>query len=544
MMRIKHNIAALNAHRNLVNNNDVTNKTLQRLSSGMKINQAADGPASLVISEKLRAQIGGLRQAIDNSEIGIAMVQTAEGALNEISASLVTMRQLAVHAANEAVNDDEMLHADQEEINNILSMIDRISRDAQYGKKHLLDGSRGANGVTSGANLEFISADEKTKGSGLGGYKIEVVETAKRSKVTGTIALTNEIIDRGEQITIEEGGKTITFSTLRGETVEANLNALKKTMADSNIAVELVLPNQQKLESLLEDSDLRSSIRYRIIGVHNNADALEEVLRQEDVSTALREVGLTVEDVRAAAANITDSNEPQFITLRHKDYGTEPVFSVTSTTAGLVAAESDVPQEINNGRDIAGKIQGEVAFGKGQVLKGGAFTQADGLEILYTGSKASERGEFVGSVTVTQNSMYFQVGANSGQTVTHGIREITSKGLARGVENLSGFKSLADLDVRTAQGAQDAIRLIDKAIQEVSGTRGRMGAFHKNNLQSNLNYLRSAHENVTKAESVIRDTDVAEEMTLYTRNQIMMEANVAMLAQANQAPSVLMRLLQ
>ena len=544
MMRIKHNIAALNAHRNLVNNNDVTNKTLQRLSSGMKINQAADGPASLVISEKLRAQIGGLRQAIDNSEIGIAMVQTAEGALNEISASLVTMRQLAVHAANEAVNDDEMLHADQEEINNILSMIDRISRDAQYGKKHLLDGSRGANGVTSGANLEFVGANEKTKGSGVGGYKIEVVETAKRAQVTGTLALTNEIIDRGEQITIEEGGKTITFNTLRGETVEANLNALKKTMADSNIDVELVLPNQQKLESLLEGSDLRSSIRYRIIGVHNNADALEDVLRQEDVTTALREVGLTVEDIRAAAANITDSNEPQFITLRHKDYGTEPVFSVTSTTAGLVAAESDVPQEINNGRDIAGKIQGEVAFGKGQVLKGGAFTQADGLEILYTGSKASERGEFVGSATVTQNSMYFQVGANCGQTVTHGIREITSKGLARAVENLSGFKSLADIDVRTAQGAQDAICLIDKAIQEVSGTRGRMGAFHKNNLQSNLNYLRSAHENVTKAESVIRDTDVAEEMTLYTRNQIMMEANVAMLAQANQAPNVLMRLLQ
>ena len=140
--------------------------------------------------------------------------------------------------------------------------------------------------------------------------------------------------------------------------------------------------------------------------------------------------------------------------------------------------------------------------------------------------------------------MYFQVGANSGQTATHSIREITSKGLARAVENLSGFKSLADLDVRTTQGAQDAIRLIDKAIQEVSGTRSRMGAFHKNNLQSNLNYLRSAHENVTKAESVIRDTDVAEEMTLYTRNQIMMEANVAMLAQANQAPSVLMRLLQ
>jgi flagellin len=544
MMRIKHNIAALNAHRHLVNNNDATNKTLQRLSSGMKINQAADGPASLVISEKMRAQIGGLRQAIDNSETGIAMIQTAEGALNEVSASLVNMRQLAVHAANEAVNDEEMLHADQEEINNILGMIDRISQDAQYGKKHLLDGSKGANGVTTGANLEFISADDKTKGSGLGGYKIEIVETAKRAQVTGTLALNNSIIDRGEQITIEEDGKTITFNTLRGETVEANLNALKKTMADSNINVELVLPNQQSLEELLEEKDLRTDIRTRLVGVHNNAGALEETLYEEDVITALREIGLTADDIRSAVANITEANDPQFITLRHKDYGSGPIFSVTSTTACLVALESDIPHTIDNGRDISGMIQGEVAFGRGQVLKGGAFTQADGLEILYTGAKGSANGEFAGTVTVTQNSMHFQVGANSGQTVAHGIREISSKGLGRAVENLSGFKSLEDLDVQTLQGAQDAIRLIDRAIQDVSGTRSRMGAFHKNNLQSNLNYLRSAHENVTKAESVIRDTDVAEEMTLYTRNQIMMEANVAMLAQANQAPSVLMRLLQ
>lgn len=544
MMRINHNIASLNAHRNLVRNNETTNKTLERLSSGMKINQAADGPAALVVSEKLRAQVSGLRQAIDNSEAGISMIQTAEGALNEVSRSLVNMRQLAVHAANEAVNDQEMLTADQEEIGNMLAMINRVSRSAQYGKKSLLDGSMGANGVTSGENLEFVGATEKTKGSGLGGFKIEVIEAASRSKVTGSIALTNEIIDRGEQITVEEGGKTVTFNTLRGETVEANLNALKKTLEQSNIKVDLVLDNQQRLEQLLEDRNLRMSIRSRIVGLHNNAGGLEDLLAEEEVSTALREVGLDADDIRAAVANTTDANEAQFITLRHQEFGSDPAFSVTSTTGGLVASQSDVPQLINNGRDVAGKIQGEVAFGKGQVLQGGSFTRAEGLQVRYTGTKGADGGEFVGTVTVTQNAMAFQIGGNAGQTVTHSLRDVSAKGLGRAVENLSGFQSLNEVDVRTQQGAQDAIRLIDRAIEEISASRAKMGAFQKDQLQSNLSYLRNAHENVTNAESVIRDTDVAEEMALFTRNQIMMEANMAMLAQANQAPSMLMRLLQ
>ena len=119
-IRINTNISAINAHRMLTKNNDVSSRNLERLSSGQKINRGADGPAALVVSERLRAQISGVRQAIDNSEAGISLVQTAEGALNEVSTVLINARQLAVHAANEAVNDEYMLRADSRRLKTFL----------------------------------------------------------------------------------------------------------------------------------------------------------------------------------------------------------------------------------------------------------------------------------------------------------------------------------------------------------------------------------------------------------------------------------------
>ena len=142
-LRVNTNIPAINTHRNLTINNTAQAKSMERLSSGLKINQGADGPASLVISERLRAQTAGLKQAMDNSEAGISLVQTAEAALDEVSSALINARQLAVHAANEAVNDEFMLRADQQEIDNILSTVNRIARNTQFGSKTLLDGSKG-----------------------------------------------------------------------------------------------------------------------------------------------------------------------------------------------------------------------------------------------------------------------------------------------------------------------------------------------------------------------------------------------------------------
>jgi flagellin len=328
--------------------------------------------------------------------------------------------------------------------------------------------------------------------------------------VTGTLALTNEIIDRGEQITITEGAKTVNFQTIKGETVENNMNAL---------------------------------------------------------TAAIKAAGLNLDMIRPEEIN-TDANAPQVISLRHKEFGSEHSFQVSSTTAGLLSSQSDVYDTITNGLDVAGEINGEEASGKGQVLKGNAGNSStDGLSIRYTGlalpgefppadipaemtppdqRSEAQLGNLVpvkaGTVSLSQNALVFQVGANCEQTTSVALRNMRANSLATGVKNDSNFGSLADIDVTDAQKAQDAMCLIDRALEEVSSTRGEIGAFQKNNLESNLNYLRIAHENVMNSESVIRDADMAEEMTNFTRNQIMVDSSTAMLAQANARAQSILRL--
>ncbi|HHZ86212.1 MAG TPA: flagellin, partial [Candidatus Lambdaproteobacteria bacterium] len=148
-----------------------------------------------------------------------------------------------------------------------------------------------------------------------------------------------------------------------------------------------------------------------------------------------------------------------------------------------------------------------------------------------------------GTVTFSQNSLTFQVGGEANQFSEFSLSSIKVNDLGKGEANASGFDSLAQVKVMNSEQAQDAIRVIDKAIGEVNGKRGAMGAFQKNNLESNLNYLRIAHENSVSSESVIRDADMAEEMATFTRNQIMMEASTSMLAQANQNSMTVLKLI-
>jgi len=484
-LKINHNMSAVNSHRSVVNNSAAQSKTMEKLSSGLKINRAADSPAQLQISENLRAQAAGLRQAIDNSEMAVSLVQTAEAGLSEVSRALVQARQLAVHAGNEGVNDPNMMLADQREINNILEQVNRIATSTQYGHNYLLDGSRAGNGVTTGANLEFVEGGTEAHSSSVGGYDIEINNAATRATHSGTVGLTQGLIDAGEQVTISEGGRTVNFKTEKGKTVEQTLN---------------------------------------------------------DLETAINDAGLNV-DLMREFPPATDSGAPQPITLRHKEFGSEHTFQAASNTAGLVSSVSNIPETISNGTDVSGEINGEEASGRGQILTGdlGADT-VEGIKIRYTGETTPAGGN-AGTVTFSQNSLTFQIGAEANQFSEYSLGSIKTNDLGRGEVNSSNFDSLAQIKVLNSEQAQDAIRVIDKAIQEVSTSRGEMGAFQKNNLESNLNYLRIAHENSVSSESVIRDADMAEEMATFTRNQIMMEASTSMLAQANQNSMTVLKLI-
>jgi len=478
-------MSAANAHRNVVNNSSAQTKTMEKLSSGLKINRAADSPAQLQISENLRAQASGLRQSIDNSEMAISLMQTAEGALEEVSRALIQARQLAVHAGNEGANDLNMLQADQSELDNILEQVNRIATSTQYGHNYLLDGSRAGNGVTTGAHLEFVEGGTEAHSSSVGGYGISINNAATRATHSGTVGLSQGVIDAGEQITVSEGGRTVNFKTEKGKTVEQTLN---------------------------------------------------------DLETAINEAGLKI-DLMREFPPVTSSGAPQAITLRHKEFGSEHTFHAASNTAGLVSSASNINELIANGTDVSGEINGEQATGRGQILTGdiGADT-VEGIKIRYTGETAPAGGN-AGTVTFSQNSLTFQIGAEANQFSEYSLGSIKTNDLGRGEENSSNFDSLAQIKVLNSEQAQDAIRVIDKAIQEVNSSRGEMGAFQKNNLESNLNYLRIAHENSVSSESVIRDADMAEEMATFTRNQIMMEASTSMLAQANQNSMTVLKLI-
>lgn len=475
--RINHNMSAINTQRQLENVNRAQSKTLEHLSSGMKVNVGADGPAALVISENMRAQVSGLNQAVENSEQGISMVQTAEGALNEVNRLLVKTRQLAIHASNEGVNDQRMLEADQAEITNALETIDRIAATTQFGTKNLLDGSRGANGVATGDGLQFVSAGPTTTSSSISGYAVKIDKVATKSNFEGKTALTQQIVDAEEKITISEGGKTVSFTTKAGDSIDANLNELARQIDKAGLEVELV------------------------------------------------------------------RNEDNVMRIQHKEYGSEHTFTVASSTAGVLSSVANVSEEATRGYDVEGTINGEETIGRGQILTGKTGTSIENLAVRYTGDKANEEGEIAGTVSLLQNSLVFQVGANEGQTVSVSVRDMASRSLSKGLENESGFKSLKEIDVTNFRGAQDAIMMIDKAIEQTSDERAKIGAFQQNTLQSNLNNLRVASENLTSAESVIRDADMASEMADFTRNQILTQTSTAMLAQANQRSQTVLGLI-
>jgi len=303
-LRINNNIESMNAHRSLLMNDRALSKSLERLASGQKVNRAADDPAALVISEHMRAQVSGMEQAIRNNEVAISLVQTAEGSMNEISSILVSLRQRAISAANVGASDQDMINANQAEVENGLKSIDRVVSSTQFGHYKLLDGTNAAKAVTN----------------------------------------------EDGSITTQEG------------------------------------------------------LRFH---VGPNAEHM--------ASTSIRDMS-------------------------------------TNQLGRIIVPEGELP-------------------------------------------------------------------------------------------NKSNFMSLADIDVRDEQGAQDALAIIDQSLTEVATVRGELGAFQKHTLESNLTSLQVAAENMTAAESTIRDTDMAQELATFTRNQIMTQSATAQLAQANAMPQHVLRLL-
>ena len=249
-LRINQNIEALTANRYLAQNDAMLSKSIEKLASGQKINSATDGPASLVISENLRSQIGSLKEAAQNSEIAASVVQTAEGAMDEVSRLLVNIRQRAVAAANTGVNNELVVAASQSEIQNALSSIDRIAQNTQFGSKPLLNGTNSElefqigtdKGNTIKMVLPNITTDKLGSGSSDGGSSLAEVDVRTPSGAASAISIVDKAISeiassRGELGALQRSALQSNLVSLRLDA--ENLSAAESIIRDADVAMEL-----------------------------------------------------------------------------------------------------------------------------------------------------------------------------------------------------------------------------------------------------------------------------------------------------------------
>jgi flagellin len=467
---INNNVPSLTGQHNLNKTTTALAKSLERLSSGLRINRGADGPAALIISEHLRAQIAGLNQAIDNTEKGAAMVQTAEGALNEINSMLIKMRTLALDSANEAVQDTDTFAANQAELDNLLDTINRIANNTQFGTKKLLDGSAGMTGTASDADVTFLKATGDTSP---GTYTVEVTTVGERATISA--AAQTAVLAQDETLTVN--GVTITLNA--GMSRTQVVNRINEFTGQTGVVAD-------------DDPAAADTTRLRSVQFGSNAS-------------------ITV------TTNVTPAG------------GDDSGFTSGTTASGV---------------NVEGEIDGVAYTGIGNVLtansgaaKGVSVSFAeDGADAALTVTGAQ------GNVTVIDNSLQFQIGPNANQTAEIAVDRVNPEALGLGLVG-NQFASLSELDIQSVSGANDALEVIDAAIDEISTLRGRLGAFQQNTLEVTANNLRATLENTVAAESVIRDTDFAEETANFTKQQILLQSGTTVLSNANLIPQVVLALL-
>ncbi|GIV20403.1 MAG: flagellin [Armatimonadota bacterium] len=490
-LRINTNTAAMNALRNLTNVSDNFARSIERLSSGLRINRGADDPAGLIISENLRAQMVGLAQATSNAQDAANLVKTAEGALDEIHNLLRTMRQLAVHAANTGVNDLTAVQADQTQIRSALESLNRIAEQTQFGTKKLLDGTAGISAqVTDTARLAGIFMGSTFNGVIVqsGDVTITVNTAATRAQVLGTATY----VSVNSSISTVGGG-----TNGAGGTVVINGQSIT---VSGNDTVQTLIDRINALTSVTGVSAMFSS------GNGSGVVVLTQVNYGANFSVQANQSATLL------FASGTSSSST----------GTDAVVTVSVTTsAGVTSALF-----------TGGRASGD---------SGLKVKDAYGNTLLLTEAGNSTAISNARVAVVSAQSLVFQIGANAGQTARISLRDTRASQLGTTV---IANKSLQDIDVTTQQGAQDAIRIIDEAISQISQVRGNIGAFQKQVLESTMRSLNVARENLAASESAIRDTNVAEEVMNYTKLQILQQAGMAVLAQANAAPQSVLSLLR
>jgi flagellin len=419
-MQINHNLTAMNTLRQLTSASTNQSKSMEKLSSGLRINRAGDDAAGLAISEKMRGQIRGLDQASRNAQDGISMIQTAEGALNETHDILQRMRELSTQSATDSNTDQDRTNI-QSEMDGLTKEIDRIGNQTQFNTKNLLDGSMGTavNTAKSNISTSAILKNATTPGNAIATTKLVDLGDANGNSLG---------IQAGDTVSISyvKNGTTTTNSFAAGALTMAAIGTTDGTIADANLGIA---------------------------------------------------AGTTASTFDVTAAGTGTNNAINGLTITVKD------------------AQGNIRTSATN------------ALSSFQETQAAADVRTDGSATL-------------------------QIGANTNQNVNLSVSDMRAQAL--GVNSLK---------ITTQSQSNVALKVIDSAIQKVSSERGKLGAL-QNRLEHTINNLGTSSENLTAAESRVRDVDMAKEMMNQTKNSILSQAAQAMLAQSNQMPQGVLQLLR
>ena len=563
-MRIQHNIMAMNAYRNYSNNTSALSKNLEKLSSGYKINRAGDDAAGLAISEKMRAQITGLETAQKNAKDGISLVQTAEGALTEVHDMLNRMVELANQSANGTYNNETDRAQLQKEVSQLQEEIDRIADSSNFNGIKLLDGSLA--GKSEVANLamdesiaikgEYKTADAAATGNfsnlttddigktidytvtwkdANGTEQTTTVKLTYQGDGTGSVSSTvanNYFTDaNGNKYNLETGG-TLSQTNVRDALV-ASLKVDKNFAANFDVATD---NNAIKFTAKAEGSKGAEIVGIGLSSTLSSTTAGFAASMAGDITTvkepmdSMQKFDATKLQVGVATDKLEDLEKKIFEIDGHKF---------------LIANALDNDKQIKKlGDDVTIIDIGKptIAMGDAEIKQIAAeISRVTGMETKVYDAGITDAGIETGDIVFTKdrlnldgNELTLQIGDTSDSFNQLNVKIQDMHASSLGIDAI---------DISTQDGAQAAVDVIKNAINIVSDVRGTLGAT-QNRLDHTINNLSVMEENIQDAESTIRDTDVAEEMMAYTKNNILVQSAQAMLAQANQVPQGVLQLLQ
>jgi len=493
---INTNVASLNSQRNLSTSQASLNTSIQRLSSGLRINSAKDDAAGLAISDRMNSQIKGMTQATRNANDGVSMAQTAEGALSSSGDILQRIRELAVQSSNSS-NSSSDRKALQTEVTQLTSELSRIANTTEFNGQKLMDGSMGTANFQVGANagqlISMTGANFNTntygnnqvsgdaKGVAAAGATNAQSGTTKISGYLGSVDITSAATDTAKTLAAKINDK----SGESGVTASARTDALLKTSATGT-------DNAYALD-VKSDNGTAVRVSFTVSGTGSKAEDYAAAVSAFNAQTA--KTGVTAEyDTAKGGLKLTNASGND-ISIANKN----PATGGATISMNTYKADGGV----NTAADIAADTGSGIANGRVILDSEKSFSAVDGAAVAPA----------------------------------------TTTGTGFALAGASKLKSVADLDISTFDGAQAALKTADAALSAVNGQRAQYGAL-QSRFDSAISNLSSTTENLSASRSRIVDTDFAAETAKMTRGQILQQAGTSMLAQANSLPNGVLSLLR